>query len=467
VCIIEGLLIFGLLVQRSNLMRAERRFRQVVEAAPNGMVMVDAKGRILLANSQMEKLFRYPVHQMLGQSVDRLIPERLRSGHRAYRARFFAEPKEHLMVTGPHLCGRRKDGSEFPLEVGLSLLRTDSGPLVLASIVDVSQRRRAGLRESQLELRELAGKLLQAQETERRRIARELHDDLSQSLALLAIELDVLGRKPPESAARHAARMQELSVRVKQLSSSVHELSHQLHPSKLEQLGLVATARALCEEMSQNGAPHVEFHHGEIPERIHEGTALCLYRILQEALNNIIKHSNAHSAAVELTGNAEASILRIADDGSGFDPSSRGRQGKSWIRQHAGTPPRGQRRDHDPFLPLGRHADRRSRSSALRQRKQCQRFFFADDFGRHRIRGPDKTGLLGAFDLLRFLGIEEGGADQDPAHVSASMTMPATTTEGWRRAHLRTRWTGVGRRARIGRLSRKRRRSSANSCAVA
>ena len=92
------------------------------------------------------------------------------------------------------------------------------------------------MRESQRELRALAGRLLRAQETERRRIARELHDDLNQRLALLAVELDLLGQQPPDSRAELGGRIHELSSEVKQLSSAVHGLSHNLHPSKLEQL---------------------------------------------------------------------------------------------------------------------------------------------------------------------------------------------------------------------------------------
>src|SRR5262249_55725229 len=130
--------------------------------------------------------------------------------------------------------------------------------LIAALLVQRTNRKRAeeDLRESQHELRELTGRLLQAQETERRRIARELHDDLNQGLALVAVELDLLSQRPPEAATQLHGRLQELSARVKRLSSSVHDLSHQLHPSKLEQLGLVAAIRSLCKELTQgHGLP--------------------------------------------------------------------------------------------------------------------------------------------------------------------------------------------------------------------
>jgi PAS domain S-box-containing protein len=323
-CVIEALLILALLAQRAYRKRAEERFRRVVEAAPDGMLMVGQDGRIVLANAQMEKLLGYRKEEMLGQPVEMLLPERFRAKHPSFRNHFFSSPEVRAMGAGRDLFARCKDGHEVPVEIGLSPVRTDAGLFVLASVIDVTERLLAveGLRESQRELRVLTGRLLQAQETERRRIARELHDDLNQSLALLSVELDVLGRGSPDSAAELGGRVRELSARVKQLSSAVHDLSHQLHPAKLEQLGLVAAVRGLCQELGRSHALAIEFTHPGVPEAIPEDVALCLYRIVQEALRNVIKHSGAEHAGVELSGAEDAICLRIADDGAGFDPGS-------------------------------------------------------------------------------------------------------------------------------------------------
>jgi signal transduction histidine kinase len=214
--------------------------------------------------------------------------------------------------------------------IGVGSLCIVEALLIVGLLVQRMNRREAieGLRESQRELRVLTGRLLQAQETERRRIARELHDDLNQSLALLAIDLDVLGQRPPESAAELGGRMRELSARVKQLSAAVHDLSYQLHPSKLEQLGLLAAVRGLCKELSHHHGLPIEFTHHDVPETFSEDVSLCLYRIAQEALQNVVKHSGARHAGVELRGSADTLCLRIADDGKGFDPgSARGKEG--------------------------------------------------------------------------------------------------------------------------------------------
>jgi PAS domain S-box-containing protein len=277
----------------------------------------------------MEKLFGYSNEELLGQPVEMLLPERLRKQHPAHRARFFASPQARPMGAGQVLYARRKDGNEFPVEIGLNPVRTDSGLLVVASIIDISKRREAeqSLRESQHELQLLTGRLLQAQETERRRIARELHDDLNQSLALLSVELDLLGQKPPQAACQLRERLLELSGRVKQLGSSVHALSHQLHPSKLEQLGLVAAIRGLCQELTQGHGLPIAFTHHQVPAALPDEVALCLYRVVQEALGNVIKHSGARQAGVELTGRADAIGLQIVDDGTGFEPGLADGQG--------------------------------------------------------------------------------------------------------------------------------------------
>jgi signal transduction histidine kinase len=183
------------------------------------------------------------------------------------------------------------------------------------------------LRDSQHELRELTGRLLLAQETERRRIARELHDDLNQNLALLSVELDLLRQSPPGAAAELGRRLQELTGRVKQLCSGVHDLSHQLHPSKLEQLGLVAALGSLCKELTRTHGLPIEFRHRGVPGVLTDDVALSLYRVAQEALGNAIKHSGAGRAEVELAGAPGEVRMRVSDDGSGFDPAAAGQEG--------------------------------------------------------------------------------------------------------------------------------------------
>jgi PAS domain S-box-containing protein len=144
--------------------RAEERFRQVIEGAPNGMVMVDREGRINLVNAQIEKSFGYTRDELLGQPIEMLVPERFRAHHPAYRSGFIAEPTARPMGAGRDLYGLRKDGSEFPVEIGLNPLETEQGMMVLGTIVDITERKQAEekLRKSQEQLSGLIGSAMDA-----------------------------------------------------------------------------------------------------------------------------------------------------------------------------------------------------------------------------------------------------------------------------------------------------------------
>jgi signal transduction histidine kinase len=169
--------------------------------------------------------------------------------------------------------------------------------------------------------------LIDAQETERKRLARELHDDLSQNLAFLAVELDIFGQKPPVASNDVSKRMQELSTQVRNMSSSVHRLSHELHPAKLEQLGLMAAVRGFCRDFSSAHNVAIEFVPHDVPRSVPDDIALCLYRVVQEGLQNVVKHSGATSAKVELSCGDSELCLVVSDRGRGFDSSVKTHEG--------------------------------------------------------------------------------------------------------------------------------------------
>ena len=129
----------------------EERFRLVVEAAPNAMVMIDRAGKIVMVNTQAERVFGYSRAELMGQPVEMLVPERFRSRHPELRRTFFADPRPRLMGAGRDLYGLKKDGSEFPVEIGLNPIETDEGTMVLSAIVDITARKAAelALRESE------------------------------------------------------------------------------------------------------------------------------------------------------------------------------------------------------------------------------------------------------------------------------------------------------------------------------
>lgn len=333
-CALEGLLILRLLVQRAKLRRSEAvlreseaRFRLMADAAPVLIWMSGLdKGCTYTSRSWLEFTGR-PAERELGDGwAEGIHPDDVPKCLAIYTSHFDA--REPFEMVFRH---RRHDGEyRWILDRGVPRFTSD-GEFAgyVGACTDITEQRRAedGLRANRRELQLLAGQLIEAQEAERRRIARELHDDLNQGLALLAVDIDLLGQRPPGSTAELRKRIYALSARVKELSSAVHDLSHQLHPSKLEHLGLVAGVRGLCLEVGRHHGVEVEFAHRDVPEEIPEATALCLYRIAQEALRNVVKHGRTDGATVELAGTPGGLRLQVRDPGVGFDPAAPGNGG--------------------------------------------------------------------------------------------------------------------------------------------
>jgi PAS domain S-box-containing protein len=214
-------------------------------------------------------------------------------------------------------------GSIVWLHDVVSVASVNGSPETLRGfMIDITERKLA-----QERLRDLSGRLIHAQEEERRRIARELHDDVSQRLALLSMEMDQLSQGPRESPARLVERMQEIRTRIHELSSDLHRISYELHPAKLEHLGLVAAVRSFCKDLSRQHGVRIEFIDRDIPRAIHQDIALCLFRIVQESLRNAVKHSGTAKAQVELSGSPDAIRLRVSDSGIGFDARGSKRNG--------------------------------------------------------------------------------------------------------------------------------------------
>jgi signal transduction histidine kinase len=185
---------------------------------------------------------------------------------------------------------------------------------------DMLTRRESALRASHDRNRDLAGRLIDSQEAERERIARELHDNLSQKLALLNIDLDQLTRRLEGRYPDLANDARTAAQRAAEIATDIHELSHQLHPSKLRMLGLIRAMEGICRDMAIQHDIVVDFTHEGVPANVSPATSLCLYRILQEALHNVAKHSAATRAEVRLVRDRDTIYLRIDDQGTGFDP---------------------------------------------------------------------------------------------------------------------------------------------------
>ena len=210
-----------------------------------------------------------------------------------------------------------RDGREVWFHSLVTVIHKNGQPKTVRGFsIDVTARR-----QTEAELRHLSGRLIAAQEEERSRVARELHDGLNQRMALLSIELEQLGPEIEKPVAlRH--RVQKLQEQVQEISADIHRLSYKLHPSKLDHLGLAAAIRSLCKELTDSGDLRVDLQQRGFPTDIPRDVTLCVFRIAQEALRNCSRHSGAHSAEVILHQTHDAIRLSVSDNGCGFDPES-------------------------------------------------------------------------------------------------------------------------------------------------
>jgi signal transduction histidine kinase len=200
-------------------------------------------------------------------------------------------------------------------------------------ILDITERKQAeevlketaaDLKHSQKDLRKLAGRLISAQEEELRRLSRELHDDLTQRLAVLAIEagkLELGLRKIPEPCQETLETISGIKDQLIKVSEDVHNISRQLHPTILDDLGLVLAIESECAALMRREDIEIIFSKEDVPAEIANDIALCLYRVLQESLKNIITHSRATTCEIFLDGVDNMLCLTVSDNGIGFDPS--------------------------------------------------------------------------------------------------------------------------------------------------
>jgi signal transduction histidine kinase len=337
------MLIVGLLVQRSHRRRAEKaldrseaRSTAILRALPDLMFILSRDGTFLDCHARDPDDLYVPVEAFLGRNVTEVLPPEVASKMLAAIGRVCESDEPVVLEYALPIRG-----GERHYETRLVCYE---GDCVLSVVRDITERYRseAALLESDRVLRasheriaDLAGRLIASQEVERQRLARDLHDDLSQQLALLNIEIDTLGRAAPLRRAGLLGRIREISQRTGDIASSVHRLSHDLHPSKLHALGLVAAIQAECRDVAAQHGMVIEFVHENVPETIAPDLALCLYRITQEALHNVVKHSGATRARVRLAAEHGALTLSIADQGKGFHPADESGLGLVSMRERA------------------------------------------------------------------------------------------------------------------------------------
>jgi PAS domain S-box-containing protein len=303
-----------------RLRESEERFRLIANSAPVSIWITDVGKQCTYVNQSWLDLTGRPFDAALGEGwADTVHPDDVERSWSTYAQAF--DRREPFRM---EYRVRRHDGEyRWVTDTGVPRYNEDgSFAGYIGSAVDVTERKLADEALSTVTQR-----LIEAQEDERARLARELHDDVTQQLALLNMRLDGLARAVPASVTDGRQRIEEAREDVLKLVKDIHALSHRLHPPRLEHLGIATAAAALCREISSQQSVEVSFAADSVPESVSKRIALSLYRVLQEALQNAIKHSGTRKVAVSLRGGADHIELTVDDFGVGFDLETNQRRG--------------------------------------------------------------------------------------------------------------------------------------------
>ncbi|HSD37212.1 MAG TPA: PAS domain-containing sensor histidine kinase [Rhodocyclaceae bacterium] len=318
--------------------------RSMVASAMDAIVVVNAKQRIVLYNNAAEQIFLHSRAAILGQPLNVLIPQRFRAAHDGHVTRFgHTGATSRRMGTHMVLRGLRANGEEFPLEASIAHSGEGENEMYVTILRDVTERVKAedALRRSKEELRELAALAQSVREQEKSRIARELHDELGQSLTALKMDVIALrgeiGNEGPPDRKGMSERIARIESMLNQTVAATRRISADLRPLMLDDLGLTAAVEWVVQEFTDRShAECIVVTTGDLD--LQDPHATAVFRVLQESLTNIAKHANASRVDVLIERSAEQIHLRVQDDGSGFSlesPRKRNSHGLLGVRERA------------------------------------------------------------------------------------------------------------------------------------
>jgi len=313
-------------VKRAALARAEAQteheFRGLLTAAPEAILVIDVAGRLAFANAKAQEMFGYDANEMNGiRVIETLAPERLHEIYHRLLSDYLANARVRAEGREPEFCGRRKDGTEFPIEFVVGSIVREGGPIVVAFVTDVTNRRETEgkLRESQERLHQMAFDTAVAESRQRRRIAINLHDHLGQTLVLAQMKLASLREAIPDDA---RASFDEAIELLGRSLADTRTLMFELSPPILYDLGLKAALAWLADELEQRHGLLVELTDDQADKPLDDSAAALVFRAVRELLLNVYKHAKADAAKVSLRRTGDCIAIDVEDRGVGFHPGS-------------------------------------------------------------------------------------------------------------------------------------------------
>jgi PAS domain S-box-containing protein len=289
------------------------RLAGLLDSAMDAILSVDEHQHIVLYNRAAEKIFGWSAAEVIGESLEMLLPRRFRAGHAGFMRRFgHTGVTSRRMGDGTVIVGLRKDGEEFPLDASISQLETPEGKIFTVILRDVTERVR-----SREELAAFAAEASAVREQEKTRVARELHDELAQSLT--ALKMDTIWvrdrlRTDPEAA---AAKLSQMLALIDASVAATRRIAADLRPLLLDDLGLAPAIEWLVQNFSQRTGVPCELEIDEALD-LQEPYATAVFRMVQESLANVAKHARAARVRVRVALEEGEMVLSVEDDGVGF-----------------------------------------------------------------------------------------------------------------------------------------------------
>lgn len=293
-------------------------YQSIFESSPDGIILVDAEGVVRQANPMAEKLFGYERDELIGLPVEELVPRDVRAAHPGHRSDYAATSSVRPMGIGMELQALRKSGMEFPVEISLAPLKFDDGVnWTVATVRDVSLQKR---------MRDFGTGALRASEEERARIARDLHDDTAQRLATIMVRLRLVEKDILEDHA--LARIDEIRTALQDTADGVRRIARGLRPPELEDAGLESALRSHARLLREGRGVDVLLDVEPLDDALTPDGKLILYRIVQEALNNVVRHAGVPQARVTIRLEDDTIVGLVEDQGTGFFPQHLALQGR-------------------------------------------------------------------------------------------------------------------------------------------